>query len=178
MDTTHPWRIFQAASARNVFNSRSPYQWNRSLKSRKQLRLTDTAKQSNTTKTVYPTDLDATKRLGQVAYPKWLGKLRHRWKHISSTRETQILSSDYSKPLFTLACIIKNAHKRAAWWVLPFFVNENALEMTLNTRISSAAYITLVVASVKTAEPLIQKRLLPSYPKSSTIYWRSLQTIK
>lgn len=62
-------------------------------------------------------------------------------------------------------------------WVLLLII-EKAVTMIVSNRMSAAAQITPVVASVDTAEPLIQKKLLRSYPEVVNYLQSSLQTTK
>lgn len=63
---------------------------------------------------------------------------------------------------FLLACDTNSLHESAAMWILPFFV-KNALATIVNSRMSAADSINLVVASVNSTEQLIQKNLLRSH---------------
>lgn len=61
-------------------------------------------------------------------------------------------------PTFKLSCDTNNVHENADMW-MPFFV-KNALAKILNSRMFAAACINPVVASVDTADPLIQNNIL------------------
>lgn len=60
---------------------------------------------------------------------------------------------------FQLPCSSSIIHEGAAMWLLPS-IFKNALVTTLTSRASATAHIDVVVTTVYTTEPLIQKKHL------------------
>lgn len=70
---------------------------------------------------------------------------------------------------FELACDTNNFHEGAGMWVLPFF-EKKALATALSTHMSVADHNNPVVVSVNTADLLIHRKLLQSYPEVMTYF--------
>lgn len=77
---------------------------------------------------------------------------------------------------FKLPCNSNRIHEKAAMWSV-LFLEQNGLATILNSYMSAATHIALVVASENTVEPATRKKLLRSYLEIVKNLLKNLQTI-
>lgn len=120
------------------------------------------------------TEKHDTVRLYQATYPRSRKNVRLQRQAYFLNRSDPITIMGFLA-IIKLAEDNKNNHGVAAMCVLPFFGN-NVLVRTLNSRLSTAPYFTLVLDAANTTEPLIQKKLLRSYTEAANYLLKKFET--